>query len=185
VPKDYSSPKSGTIRLFARGAKNHNVPIEPQDATQAKKSSQLPWMCYFQGGPGAQCRSPQAYAFTKTLLDKGYQMLYLDQRGTGLSSPLSASTLGLRGDESAQTDYLKLFRQDNIVRDAEAIRQVLVADYPTEKQKWSTIGQSFGGFITTTYLSFYPEGLKNASLRLVFHRSSAIQTRSTKGCGRR
>lgn len=117
-------------------------------------------MCYFQGGPGAQCRSPQAYPFTKILLDKGYQMLYLDQRGTGLSSPLSASTLALRGDDQVQVDYLKHFRQDNIVRDAEAIRQALVADYPTEKQKWSTIGQSFGGFITATYLSFYPEGLK-------------------------
>jgi len=87
-------------------------------------------------------------------------MLFLDQRGTGLSSSLSASTLGLRGDDSVQTEYLKHFRADNIVRDAEAIRQALVVDCPAEKQKWSTLGQSFGGFITTTYLSFYPQGLK-------------------------
>lgn len=107
-----------------------------------------------------QCKSPQAYPFTRLFLDRGYQMLYLDQRGTGLSSPLSASTLGLRGDDAVQTEYLKSFRADNIVRDAEAVRQALVADYPKEKQKWSTIGQSFGGFITTTYLSFYPQALR-------------------------
>lgn len=86
-------------------------------------------------------------------------MLYLDQRGTGLSTPVTPTTLGLRGNNDVQAKYLKLYRADNIVRDCEAIRQALTADYPPEKQKWSTVGQSFGGFCTITYLSFYPEGL--------------------------
>lgn len=59
---------------------------------------------------------------------------------------------------------MKSFRADSIVKDAEAIRKALTEDYPEEKKKWSIIGQSFGGFCCTTYLSFYPEGLKEAFL---------------------
>lgn len=84
----------------------------------------------------------------------------LDQRGTGLSTPISASTLGLRGDDPVQARYLKMFRADNIVRDCEAVRQALTADYPKNKQKWSVLGQSFGGFCCTTYLSLFPKGLR-------------------------
>lgn len=87
-------------------------------------------------------------------------MLYLDQRGTGLSTPISAATLALQGEAQKQADYLKLFRADNIVRDCEAIRKTLTKDYPTELKKWSIFGQSFGGFCALTYLSKSPEGLR-------------------------
>jgi len=97
---------------------------------------------------------------TSTILDKGYQMLYLDQRGTGLSTPISADTLALQGDAPEQADYLKHFRADNIVRDCEAIRKTLTEEYPPELKKWSIFGQSFGGFCAFTYLSFFPEGLR-------------------------
>jgi pimeloyl-ACP methyl ester carboxylesterase len=87
-------------------------------------------------------------------------MLYLDQRGTGLSTPISADTLALQGDAQQQADYLKHFRADNIVKDCEAIRKTLTEDYPSELKKWSIFGQSFGGFCAFTYLSFFPEGLR-------------------------
>lgn len=92
------------------------------------------------------CRPPQHYPWTDRFLDAGYQLFYLDQRGTGLSTPVTASTLQMRGYNDVQAKYLKLYRADNIVRDAEAIRQALTADYPEEKKKWSIMGQSFGGF---------------------------------------
>lgn len=110
------------------------------------------------------CRSPQAYPWTQTFIDRGYQVLCLDPRGTGLSTPVTASTLQSVGKTDAQVDYLKLFRADSIVRDAEAIRKALTHDYPEDKKKWSTIGQSFGGFCTLTYLSFYPEYLRESFL---------------------
>ncbi|KAG9859262.1 alpha/beta-hydrolase, partial [Aureobasidium melanogenum] len=160
VPKDYSKPDSGTIRIFARSVRKHESPADPSDHDE--KKSQLPWMVFLNGGPGGPCRHPSAYPFTWTILDKGYQMLYLDQRGTGLSTPITPSTLGLRGENDVQAKYLKLFRADSIVRDCEAIRQSLTADYPPEKQKWSIMGQSFGGFCSITYLSFYPQGLREA-----------------------
>jgi len=108
--------------------------------------------------------SPQHSAWSSFLLDKGYQLLAMDQRGTGLSTAISQSSLQLRGDEKVQAEYMKSFRADSIVKDCEAIRKALTADYPEDKKKWSIMGQSFGGFCCTTYLSFYPEGLKEAFL---------------------
>jgi pimeloyl-ACP methyl ester carboxylesterase len=70
--------------------------------------------------------------------------------------------LQLRGDEKVQAEYMKSFRADSIVQDCEAIRKALTADYPEEKKKWSIMGQSYGGFCCTTYLSFFPEGVKEA-----------------------
>ncbi|MFD0887137.1 alpha/beta fold hydrolase, partial [Streptosporangium algeriense] len=49
---------------------------------------------------------------------------------------------------------LRHFRADAIVADAELIRRELAGDRP-----WETLGQSYGGFITLTYLSIAPEGL--------------------------
>ena len=49
-------------------------------------------------------------------------------------------------------------RADAIVGDAEAIRQELGVE------KWSLLGQSFGGFCVVTYLSFFGEALNEAFL---------------------
>ncbi len=139
---------------------------KPADYTsefdQDDKKTQLPWLVYLQGGPGFECRSPQNVSWVPTALDRGYRVLMLDQRGTGLSTAISHSSLQLVGDDNAQAEYMKSFRADSIVKDCEAIRQALTADYPEDKKKWSLIGQSFGGFCITTYLSFFPEGLKEA-----------------------
>lgn len=45
--------------------------------------------------------------------NKGYQILWLDQRGTGLSTVVSAETLEGKNDTEKAT-YLKHFRADNI-----------------------------------------------------------------------
>lgn len=78
----------------------------------------------------------------------------MDQRGTGLSTPVTAGTLVRKGNAVKQADYLTHFRADNIVRDCEAIRKCLTTEYPEEKKKWSVMGQSYGGFCSLTYLSF-------------------------------
>lgn len=93
-------------------------------------------------------------------MDKGYNLFFLDQRGAGLSQTLSAKTVLARGNPQQQAAYLKHFRADNIVRDCEAVRKAITQDYPEEKRKISLLGQSFGGFCATTYLSKYPEGLR-------------------------
>ncbi|ORX97300.1 proline iminopeptidase [Clohesyomyces aquaticus] len=165
VPRDYSNPSAGALQLFARSARKAEKPADYSSSTlEDPKKSQLPWLVYLQGGPGFECRSPQSAGYTQMILDKGYQILMLDQRGTGLSTAISQSSLQLRGDETVQAEYMKSFRADSIVKDCEAVRKALTAEYPEEKKKWSVMGQSFGGFCATTYLSFYPEGLREVFL---------------------
>ena len=160
VPRDYANPARGTLRLFARSASRHDVPVSP---TRKKDKEQPAWLVYLQGGPGFGCGPPQSLPYTRSFLDKGYTLLFLDQRGTGLSEAISASALGLRGDDEKQLEHLTLFRADNIVRDAEAIRLALTSDAEDgEAKKWSLIGQSFGGFCITTYLSLFPDSLREA-----------------------
>ncbi|KAK6954388.1 hypothetical protein Daesc_004355 [Daldinia eschscholtzii] len=155
VPLDHSDPKPETIKLFARSAVKYERPIvEPSEAIQR------PYLLFLQGGPGLGTPAPQDSPLSKYMLDRGYELLFLDQRGTGFSAPISDNTLQRIGGPQEQADYLKLFRADTLVKDSEAVRLCLTKDYPPEKKKWSTFGQSFGGFTTLTYLSFAPEGLR-------------------------
>jgi len=135
-------------------------PAAPPTEEDQKKAKQLPWFVYLQGGPGFGCGAPQDIPLTEIVLDRGYQSLYLDQRGTGLSATITSDTLALRGDVQQQADYLKLFRADSIVKDCEAVRKALTDDYPEHLKKWSVLGQSFGGFCVLTYLSKCPQGLR-------------------------
>ena len=57
---------------------------------------------------------------------------------------------------------MKSFRADSIVKDCEAIRKALTAEYPEDKKRWSIMGQSYGGFCCATYLSLFPAGVKEA-----------------------
>ena len=83
-----------------------------------------------------------------------YRVLLLDQRGTGRSTPVGPDIPGDTPEE--QASYLSHFRADSIVRDCEWIRQELGVD------RWSVLGQSFGGFTSMTYLSIAPDGLREA-----------------------
>ncbi|KAF8847201.1 proline iminopeptidase [Acephala macrosclerotiorum] len=162
VPLDHPNPSHRTIRIFARSARRHTPLIHPLSPEASLKASQQPWLLWLQGGPGRACPAPQSQACTPIFLDRGYQVLRIDQRGTGLSISVTAATLALQGDVQQQADYLKLFRADSIVKDAEAIRKVLTAEYPEELKKWTIYGQSFGGLCAFTYLSFHPEGVHEA-----------------------
>ncbi|KAI1416043.1 alpha/beta-hydrolase [Hypoxylon sp. FL1857] len=155
VPLDHDDPKSRPIKLFARSAIRYERPV-----VESSEVVQKPFLVYLQGGPGGGTPAPQDSPLSSFMLDRGYELLLLDQRGTGLSTTVSANTLELIGGPQEQADYLKFFRADMLVKDSEAVRLCLTKDYPPEKKKWSTFGQSFGGMMTLTYLSFAPEGLR-------------------------
>ncbi|KAI1382219.1 alpha/beta-hydrolase [Hypoxylon crocopeplum] len=157
VPLDHSDPKSKLIRLFARSAVRYEKPIVEPSPSQPV---QRPLLLFLQGGPGGGTPAPQNSPLSTHMLDRGYELLFLDQRGTGFSTTVSANTLELIGGPTEQAEYLKFFRADVLVKDSEAVRLCLTKDYPPEKKKWSTFGQSFGGMMTLTYLSFAPDGLR-------------------------
>ncbi|MFG3363897.1 alpha/beta fold hydrolase [Streptomyces sp. NPDC048156] len=146
VPLDHDHPEGERIELFAREA-----------VAVGKEHANLPWLLYLQGGPGFGAnRFSGKQAWLGTAL-QDHRVLLLDQRGTGSSTPANRQTLPLRGGPREQADYLTHFRADSIVRDCEAIRGEVTGGAP-----WTVLGQSFGGFCATHYLSAAPEGLTAA-----------------------
>ncbi|KAF9268486.1 alpha/beta-hydrolase [Marasmius fiardii PR-910] len=159
VPLDHSTPSGEKIRVFARN-------LIPRSKSKTKEDGdKLPYVVYLQGGPGFEVPLMGSSGFSGEVHDRGYQTLWLDQRGTGLSTPFSFETLPshIKTDQQIAA-YLKFFRADSIVKDCEVIRKALLGHRPKEEQKWSLFGQSFGGFCAITYLSFFPEGLKEVFL---------------------
>ncbi len=142
VPLDHRTPDGPSIAVFTR-------------EVAAPDGEERPYLVFLQGGPGMEATrptSPPSGWMKRALQD--YRVLLLDQRGTGRSSPVGPTIPGETAE--AQAAYLAHFRADGIVRDAEWIRQELGVD------RWSVLGQSFGGFTSMTYLSIAPEGLREA-----------------------
>jgi pimeloyl-ACP methyl ester carboxylesterase len=146
VPLDHAQPDGESLTVFAREARAAGSPDEER-----------PWLLFLQGGPGSAAARPTGLAFWIRRATRDYHLLLLDQRGTGRSTPVSAQTLASLGSPEAQADYLKHFRADSIVRDAELIRREVAGGEP-----WALLGQSYGGFCTVTYLSLAPEGVREA-----------------------
>jgi len=144
LPLDHADPGGDRIGVFAR-------------EIAASDGRERPFLVYLQGGPGVHAprpTSPKTPGWLSRALED-YRVLMLDQRGTGRSTPVGTLP-GMTPQQ--QYEYLLRHRADSIVRDAEAIRQELGGE------RWSVLGQSFGGFCVCTYLSFFPEGLREAFL---------------------
>ncbi|WP_345058708.1 alpha/beta hydrolase [Hymenobacter glaciei] len=90
--------------------------------------------CVFvHGGPGAGAAVQEALA--GPMLEQQFQMIYLDQRGSGRSASAPAGAYGLA----------------RLVQDLEELRQQLHID------KWVLLSHSFGGIIATAYARQYPQ----------------------------
>ena len=143
IPLDHGDPAGERITVFAREL------ARPDGRDR-------PFLVFFQGGPGFEAaratRNPDGPAWLNRALEE-FRVLMLDQRGTGRSSPIGTLP-GLTPEQ--QAEYLAKFRADSIVRDAEWIRRELGVE------RWSVLGQSFGGFCVTSYLSMAPRGLREA-----------------------
>jgi pimeloyl-ACP methyl ester carboxylesterase len=143
VPLDHGAPTGERITVFAREV------ADPDGRDR-------PFLVFFQGGPGFEGARPTRHPSSPGWLDRAlteFRVLMLDQRGTGRSSPVG-SLPGLTPQE--QAERLTHFRADSIVRDAEHIRRELGVE------RWSLLGQSFGGLCVLSYLSLAPEGLREA-----------------------
>ena len=166
VPVDWNEPSGPQISVFAR------------EVVAAEKAGdpQVPAIVWFQGGPGFESGFPEHRGGWLEQLLTRYRVLLLDQRGTGLSTPLDARALPV-ADPVKLGDYLRNFRQDSIVRDADRFRATLYG----EDTDWYLFGQSFGGFCSLTYLSLLPEHVRGVIITggfaPVLHEAEEICTR--------
>jgi pimeloyl-ACP methyl ester carboxylesterase len=147
VPLDHANPSGEQIEVFAR-----------EVIAAGKDAERLPWLVFFQGGPGSAAPRPLTNSGWLKRALQDYRVLLLDQRGTGRSTPATAQTLARLSTAQATAAYLKHFRADAIVQDAEYIRRSLLGSDGT----WSAIGQSYGGFCITHYLCVAPHALREA-----------------------
>src|SRR3954451_23901698 len=111
VPLDHGRPDGPAIEVFAREV------VAPERAGE-----DLPFLLFLQGGPGGKSPRPlRADAWIAHAL-RTHRVLLLDQRGTGRSTPITARTVrGMPAGELAA--YLRRFRADSIVADAEILRE--------------------------------------------------------------
>jgi len=143
VPLDHADPGGASIEVFAREV------VSPD-----RVGDDLPWLLFLQGGPGGKSPRPATADGWLGHALRTHRVLLLDQRGTGRSTPVTARTVAGM-EPAALATYLRRFRADSIVADAELVRTGLTGGAP-----WETLGQSYGGFVTLTYLSRAPEGLR-------------------------
>ncbi|MCU7729242.1 alpha/beta fold hydrolase [Actinoplanes sp. KI2] len=143
VPLDHQRPDEGTIEVFAR-----------EVVAADRAGDDLPWLLFLQGGPGGKSPRPVRSESWIARAVRTHRVLLLDQRGTGRSTPITARTAA--GRSAAElAGHLRLFRADSIVADAEILRERVAGG-----GRWDTLGQSYGGLVTMTYLSMAPGGLR-------------------------
>ena len=143
VPLDYNNPNKQKVTIFCR-----------EISRKEHQNKSIPYLIFFQGGPGYESPRPLTDSGWIKKASQDYKVLLLDQRGTGLSNPITEQSFSNITSESLAR-YLTFFRADNIVKDAEFIRKKVIGN-----EKWSILGQSFGGFCATNYLSYYPGALE-------------------------
>lgn len=146
VPLDHAGGSTETITVFAREIVRDGHEKSPR-------------LVFFQGGPGSPAPRPAPLGGWIEWALGHYRVVLIDQRGTGASHPIDARVVQARGDVQAQADFLSYFRADSIIADAEALRRDLQGDEP-----WHVLGQSYGGFVNTAYLSQAPEGLASVMI---------------------
>ena len=140
VPLDHAAPDGAAITLFAR-------------EVSAVGGEGRPHLLFLQGGPGQEATRPVGAPLTSGWMARAlrdFRLVLLDQRGTGRSTPVG-DLPGMTPQQ--QADHLAHLRADSIVRDAELLREALGVE------RWALLGQSFGGFCATTYLSLAPQSL--------------------------
>ncbi|MGJ8524678.1 Proline iminopeptidase [Halomonadaceae bacterium LMG 33818] len=144
VPLDHDHPEKGTIQVFYR-----------EVCHVSHRDSDLPLLIFLQGGPGGS--SPRLNRWGMGWVNEAiqhYRVILPDQRGTGRSSRISSKTISRFENSEEASRYLALFDARAIIDDFEVIRK---RHY--DGQRWATLGQSYGGFLTLSYLSFAPEAL--------------------------
>lgn len=145
VPLDHLSTNGSKIELFCR-------------EIYLKKNKNAEIFVYLQGGPGFP--SPRDILNTASFKEiiKKFRIVLLDQRGTGRSQKIGPELCNQLNQKEC-IHYFEHHRADQIVYDLEFLR-----DKVFKVKKWLLLAQSYGGFITYTYLSFFPNSIKGAIL---------------------
>ncbi|GKA36918.1 alpha/beta hydrolase fold-1 [Tanacetum coccineum] len=102
--------------------------------TVGKEYKDWPYLLFLQGGPGFEAPRPtESSGWLRKACEE-------HRRGTGLSTPLTTSSMLQFKSAQELVDYIKYFRADNIVNDAEFVRKNL-GNPLKDAAPWKVLGQ--------------------------------------------
>ena len=136
VPVVRNDPSVGEMTVFAR---------------ELSTDDSLPYLVYFQGGPGKP--GPRTVMGWIPEALKRYRVLLIDERGTGRSTKIDRTT-----PERIDATTLSHLRPPDVAADADALRQHLGIE------QWDVLGNSFGAACAGSYVSYFPHGVRKAFL---------------------
>ncbi len=139
VPLDWDHPSGEEILIYF-----YQYSI-PESISEGKKP-----VVFFNGGPGVSAQSSVQLLANSQNLGKN-RVIFLDQRGTGCSSSFPDDL-----DPSILSHKIKQFGVRSIVRDAEALRELIFG------KSWSVAGHSFGSSIVMDYIHYAPDHVDSA-----------------------
>ncbi len=163
MPEDRGKPAGRTIRIFAA--------VLPANTVNPKDDP----LVILAGGPGQAASQLAPFAARLAELRRTRDVVLIDQRGTGRSSPLTCAAFKPRDDDVFETDPLprardclaELKRQGvdaaqyttaAWIADLEAMRDAL--GYP----RWNLWGGSYGTRVAQEYLRRFPDRVRTMTL---------------------
>lgn len=163
VPEDRSKPAARRIGIFAA--------VLPANTLNPKDDP----LVILAGGPGQAASHLAPFAARLTELRRTRDVVLIDQRGTGRSSPLTCTAFKPRDDEVFETDPLPRARECLAelktqgvdaaqyttaawIADLEAMREAL--GYPS----WNLWGGSYGTRVAQEYLRRFPDRVRTMTL---------------------
>ena len=164
VPLDHFAAESETPETLEVFVREVVAASKVSDPTFDRAS--MPALLFLQGGPGFEAARPIEANGWLAEATESFRVFLLDQRGTGRSTRVTNESLqrkfgDIANDQLATTNaskYVSMHRADAIVADCECARATLLG----ADTKWTLLGQSFGGFCITRYLSVSSEGVREA-----------------------
>lgn len=134
VPEDYNQPLGRQIEVYYYGRITKGT--EP--------------VVFFNGGPGSDSHGSAQVINSHTAPEiKKLSWIYIDQRGTGCSSPFPDTPT------METVERLTHYTSEEIVKDSEAIREKLFG----KSSQWKIFGQSYGGLIVHRYAMNSPQSI--------------------------
>jgi pimeloyl-ACP methyl ester carboxylesterase len=163
VPEDRSKPDGRKIKIFAA--------VLPANTVTPKDDP----LVILAGGPGQAASYLGPFAARLTELRRTRDVVLIDQRGTGRSSPLSCPAFKPRVDEAFETDPVPRARecvQELSAQGVDASQYTTtawIADLEAMREalgytRWNLWGGSYGTRVAQEYLRRYPDRVRTMTL---------------------
>ncbi len=163
VPEDRAQPGGRKIRLFAA--------VLPANTVTPKDDP----LVILAGGPGQAASFLGPFAARLTELRRTRDVVLIDQRGTGRSSPLSCAAFKPRDDDAFDVDPLPRARECVAELKAQGVdaaqytTTAWIADLEAMREalgyaRWNLWGGSYGSRVAQEYLRRHPERVRTLTL---------------------